>query len=113
MPQEHNTIIVSVNTELDEEARFAHIARQVGEGWRVQTAIPLSGGELGPGGDSDQFLRMEVHLVRDVDENNVIVQGAPAEGEDAHDSFLDDATDADTPDTGAPDASAPGAPSAG
>ena len=100
MPQEHTTVIVSVNTELDEDARFAHVARQVGEGWRVQTAIPLSGGDLGPGGESESFLRMEVHLVRDIDEDNVIVQDAPAESADTHDSFYDDATDAGTPDSG-------------
>jgi len=73
MPQDHTTVIVSVNAEWDEETRMQHINAQVENGWRVQSVVPLSGGEIGPGGESEDFLRLQVTLVRDVDEQNVIV----------------------------------------
>jgi hypothetical protein len=76
MQREQTTVIVSVNVELDEEARFEAVERQVGQGWRVLSAIPLSGGGLGPGGESESFLRMQVHLERLIDEDGVIVDGA-------------------------------------
>ncbi|MDX1420943.1 MAG: hypothetical protein R3181_13340 [Rubricoccaceae bacterium] len=79
MPQEHTTVIVSVNTEWDEETRMQHVNAQVEEGWRVQHVVPLSGGGMGPGGASEDFLRLQVTLVRDIDDQNVIVQ----EGDDA------------------------------
>jgi hypothetical protein len=81
MPQDHTTVIVSVNSEWDEETRIQHINAQVENGWRVQQVIPISGGEVGPGGESEDFLRLQVTLVRDIDEHNVIVtdrgRGAP------------------------------------
>ena len=76
MQREQTTVIVSVNVELDEEARFEAVRRQVGQGWRVLSAIPLSGGGLGPGGESETFLRMQVHLERTIDADGVIVDGA-------------------------------------
>ena len=74
MPQEHTTVIVSVNTEWDEETRMQHINAQVDDGWRVQQVIPISGGGVGPGGESEDFLRLQVILVREIDEDNVIVR---------------------------------------
>jgi hypothetical protein len=73
MPQEHTTVIVSVNAELDEETRMQHVNAQVENGWRVQQVVPLSGGGMGPGGESEDFLRLQVTLVRDIDEHNVVV----------------------------------------
>ncbi len=74
MPTEHTTVIVSVNTDADEEARIERINAQVGEGWRVVSTVPLSGGGSGPGGESEDFLRLQVTLARDVDEQNVVVR---------------------------------------
>jgi hypothetical protein len=68
MQREHQTIIVSVNEEDDEESRFQKIQRQVGDGWRVINTIPISGGDMGPGGNSDDFVRLEVLLEREVEE---------------------------------------------
>jgi hypothetical protein len=73
MPAEHTTVIVSVNAEWDEETRLQHVNAQVENGWRVQHVVPLSGGDLGPGGESEDFLRLQVTLVRDVDAQNVVV----------------------------------------
>jgi hypothetical protein len=67
MPREYQTLIVSVNEEDDEETRFQKILRRVGEGWRVINTTPVSGGDIGPGGESDDFVRLEVLLERDVD----------------------------------------------
>ena len=68
MQREHQTIIVSVNEEDDEESRFQKIRGQVGDGWRVINTTPISGGDMGPGGASDDFVRLEVLLQRDVEE---------------------------------------------
>jgi hypothetical protein len=68
MQREHQTIIVSVNEEDDEESRFQKIQRQVGDGWRVINTTPVSGGDMGPGGNSDDFVRLEVLLERQVEE---------------------------------------------
>jgi hypothetical protein len=81
MPQDHATVIVSVNTEWDEETRMQHINAQVEDGWRVQHVVPISGGGAGPGGESEDFLRLQVILVRDIDEHNVIVRKEGTEGE--------------------------------
>lgn len=74
MQKEQTTLIVSVNTEQDEEAQLKQIHAQVGEGWQVIQKIPISGGGAGPGGNSEHFMRMQVTLERTIDENNVIVQ---------------------------------------
>ena len=74
MPTERTTVIVSVNTEQDEEAQAKQIAAHVGEGWRVVQKVPISGGGAGPGGNSEHFMRMQVTLEREIDEDNVIVQ---------------------------------------
>jgi hypothetical protein len=68
MQREHQTIIVSVNEEDDEETRFQKIQRRVGDGWRVINTTPISGGDMGPGGSSDDFIRLEVLLEREIDE---------------------------------------------
>jgi len=83
MPQEHTTVVVSVNTEWDEETRMQHINAQVEDGWRVQQVVPISGGGAGPGGESEDFLRLQVILVREVDEDNVIVRGGDGTPEGA------------------------------
>lgn len=74
MPTERTTVIVSVNTEQDEEAQFKQIQAHVGEGWRVVQKVPISGGGAGPGGNSEHFMRMQVTLEREIDEDGVIVQ---------------------------------------
>ena len=73
MPTEQTTIIVSVNTEQDEEAQIKQIQAQAGHGWRVIQKVPISGGGAGPGGNSAHFMRMQVTLEREIDDNNVIV----------------------------------------
>lgn len=74
MTKEHTTVLVSVNTEQDEEAQIKQIQAHVGNGWRVIQKVPVSGGGAGPGGNSEHFMRMQVTLEREIDENNVIVQ---------------------------------------
>lgn len=74
MPTERTTVIVSVNTEQDEEAQAKQIAAHVGEGWRVVQKVPISGGGAGPGGNSEHFMRMQVTLEREIDDEGVIVQ---------------------------------------
>jgi hypothetical protein len=74
MQKEQTTIIVSVNTEQDEAAQIKQIQAQVGKGWRVIQKIPISGGGAGPGGNSEHYMRMQVTLEREIDEDNVIVQ---------------------------------------
>ena len=74
MQTERTTVIVSVNTEQEEEAQIKQIQAHVGEGWQVIQKIPISGGGMGPGGNSEHFMRMQVTLERQIDENNVIVQ---------------------------------------
>lgn len=74
MQKEQTTLIVSVNTEQDEEAQLKQIQSQVGKGWQVLQKVPISGGGAGPGGNSEHFMRMQVTLEREIDENNVIVQ---------------------------------------
>jgi hypothetical protein len=77
MQKEQTTVIVSVNTEQDEAAQLKQIQSQVGEGWRVLQKVPISGGGAGPGGNSEHFMRMQVTLEREIDEDNVIVQPNP------------------------------------
>lgn len=74
MQKEQTTLIVSVNTEQNEEAQLKQIHSQVGAGWQVIQKIPISGGGAGPGGNSEHFMRMQVTLEREIDENNVVVQ---------------------------------------
>lgn len=74
MQKEQTTVIVSVNTEQDETAQIKQIQSHVGEGWRVIQKVPISGGGAGPGGNSEHFMRMQVTLERQIDENNVVVQ---------------------------------------
>jgi hypothetical protein len=80
MQKEQTTVIVSVNTEQDEAAQIKQIQAQVGQGWRVLQKVPISGGGAGPGGNSEHFMRMQVTLEREIDEDNVIVQPEGDEG---------------------------------
>lgn len=82
MQKEQTTVIVSVNTEQDEPAQIKQIQAQVGNGWQVIQKIPISGGGAGPGGQSEHFMRMQVTLERQIDENNVIVQPGSESEED-------------------------------
>ena len=68
---ETTTVIVSVDQTLDEDAQIAQINKQVGEGWRVVSKIPISGGGMGPGGMSEDFLRLQVNLQREIGPDNV------------------------------------------
>jgi hypothetical protein len=74
MQKEQTTVIVSVNTEQDEPAQIKQIQAQVGNGWQVIQKIPISGGGAGPGGNSEHFMRMQVTLERQIDDDNVIVE---------------------------------------
>ena len=79
MQEELTTIVVSVNVDDSEEARIEKIHQQVGLGWEVLQAIPISGGGIGPGGASEGFLRLQVTLRREVDSDGVI-EGADRTG---------------------------------
>ncbi|MEP0548220.1 MAG: hypothetical protein ABJF88_14890 [Rhodothermales bacterium] len=83
MQKEQTTVIVSVNTEQDEPAQIKQIQAQVGNGWQVIQKIPISGGGAGPGSNSEHFMRMQVTLERQIDEDNVIVQPEAGDDEDA------------------------------
>lgn len=73
MKKERQTLIVSVNSNADEDARLQTINAQIGEGWQVVSTLPISGGGMGPGGASEDFLRLQVIVERTVDAANVIV----------------------------------------
>ena len=81
MPTEHTTVVVSVNTEWDEETRMEHINAQVEDGWRVRTLTPISGGGLGPGGASEDFIRYQVILAREVDESGAPLVDQPTDSD--------------------------------
>lgn len=72
---EHQTLLVSVAAEAatDEEARMKQIGAHIGQGWEVIQAIPVSGEEAGPGGASEDFMRFQVTVRRQIDADNVIV----------------------------------------
>ena len=82
MQTERTTVIVSVNTEQDEPAQIKQIQAHVGEGWQVIQKIPISGGGAGPGGNSEHFMRMQVTLERQIDDDNVVVQPDADEADD-------------------------------
>lgn len=82
MQTERTTVIVSVNTEDDEDAQFRNIQAQVGEGWHVVQTVPISGGGAGPGGNSEHFMRMQVTLERKIDSDNVVEQSNTSPDED-------------------------------
>ena len=75
MQTELKTILVSVNVEETDgqDQHMTEIGRQVGEGWKVIQAIPLSGEDAGPGGASEDFMRYQVTVERQIDSDNVIV----------------------------------------
>ena len=75
MQKEQKTLLVSVNVE-DHDGQDQHmteIGKQIGQGWKVIQAIPLSGEEAGPGGLSEDFMRYQVTVEREVDSDNVVV----------------------------------------
>jgi hypothetical protein len=67
MPRERTTVIVSVNTEQDEDAQLAHIHAQVGQGWRVVHKMPIEGTTAGPGGNASDFMRFQVTVEREIE----------------------------------------------
>ena len=75
MQKEQKTLLVSVNVEEHdgEDAHYNEIGRKVGQGWTVIQAIPLSGDEAGPGGASEDFMRYQVTVEREIDADNVVV----------------------------------------
>jgi 8-oxo-dGTP pyrophosphatase MutT (NUDIX family) len=77
MQKEQKTLLVSVNVEDhdDQDAQMNEIGKQVGQGWRVIQAIPVSGEEAGPGGLSEDFMRYQVTVEREIDSENVVVDG--------------------------------------
>ena len=72
MQDELKTVLVSVNVDDSDETRLEKINARVGQGWEVVQHIPLSGGGTGPGGESEDFLRLQVTLRRTIDEDGVI-----------------------------------------
>lgn len=75
MTTEQSTLLVSVNVEEhdNEDAILTKIGKKLDGGWTVIQAIPLSGEEAGPGGASEDFMRYQVTVQREVDDDNVIV----------------------------------------
>lgn len=75
MQQELKTLLVSVNIEEHdgEDAHLIEIGKQIDQGWKVIQAIPLSGGDAGPGGMGEDFMRYQVTVEREIDSDNVIV----------------------------------------
>ena len=73
MTTETQTLLVTIDTDIEEEARMDEIGAKVGDGWRVIQAIAVSGGEMGPGGASESFARYQVTVARQIDADNVVV----------------------------------------
>ena len=75
MQKEQQTLLVSVNVEENDgvDAHMNQIGQKVGQGWTVIQAIPLSGEEAGPGGASEDFMRYQVTVEREIDSDNVVV----------------------------------------
>lgn len=67
MPVERTTVIVSVNTEQDEDAQLKNVHAQVGDGWRVVHKVPIEGSTSGPGGNSRDYMRFQVTLEREIE----------------------------------------------
>ena len=75
MQKEQKTLLVSVNVEDHdgEDAHLTEIGRQIGQGWKVIQAIPVSGEEAGPGGASEDYMRFQVTVEREIDSDNVVL----------------------------------------
>lgn len=73
MTTEQQTLIVSVNADADDESRMQQIGAKIGDGWRVIQTVMLSGEESGSAGASEDFLRLQVTVEREIDSENVIV----------------------------------------
>lgn len=79
MSEELTTVLVSVNVDDSDETRLEKIHAHIGQGWEVIQHIPLSGGGVGPGGESEDFLRLQVTLRRTISDDGVI-EGADRSG---------------------------------
>ena len=75
MQKEQQTLLVSVDVQEEDgqDALYNRIGQKVGQGWKVIQAIPLSGEEAGPGGLSEDFMRYQVTVEREIDADNVVV----------------------------------------
>ncbi len=73
MTTEQQTLLVSVRVEDDDDARMRTIGAHIGAGWRILQTIPVSGEEAGPGGHSEEFMRYQVTVEREIDDEGVIV----------------------------------------
>ena len=75
MQKELKTLLVSVNVEEHDgqDQHMTEIGRQIGQGWRVIQAIPVSGEEASPGGLAEDFMRYQVTVEREIDGDNVVV----------------------------------------
>jgi len=74
MQKELKTLLVSVNVEEHDgqDQHMSEIGRQIGQGWKVIQAIPLSGQEASPGGLAEDYMRYQVTVERAVDSDNVV-----------------------------------------
>lgn len=73
MTTETKTLLVSIDTDIEEDARMNQIGAKVGDGWKVIQAIIVSGGGLASGGASESFARYQVTVERQIDSDNVVV----------------------------------------
>ena len=75
MQKEQQTLLVSVDVQEEDgqDALYNQIGQKVGQGWKVIQAIPVSGEEAGPGGLSEDYMRYQVTVEREIDSDNVVV----------------------------------------
>ncbi len=107
MTTEQQTLIVSVNADADDEARMQQIGAKIGGGWRVVQTVMLSGEEAGPGGASEDFMRLQVTVEREIDDQNVVVDADRGGAADLKDIAVTAAFD-DSDETPSGEYTAPG-----
>ena len=116
MTTEQQTLIVSVNADADDESRMQQVGAKVGAGWRVIQTVMLSGEEAGPGGGADDFMRLQVTVEREIDDDNVVVdadRGGAADLKDiAVTAAFDDSDEEPTREYTAPGSALPDEPAA-
>ncbi|HEX8299419.1 MAG TPA: hypothetical protein VF594_09700 [Rubricoccaceae bacterium] len=116
MTTEQQTLIVSVNANADDESRMQQVGAKVGAGWRVVQTIMLSGEEAGPGGGTDDFMRLQVTVEREIDDDNVVVDADRGGAADLRDiavtAAFDDSDEAPTGEYIAPGSGLPDEPAA-
>ena len=114
MTTEQQTLIVSVNADADDDSRMPQVGAKVGAGWRVIQTVLLSGEEAGLGGDD--FMRLQVTVEREIDDDNVVVdadRGGAADLKDiAVTAAFDDSDEEPTREYTAPGSALPDEPAA-